>query len=283
MNNIKFFDKYTPNTTYLSIEVKDVIYSKSSKYQKIYILDTEDFGKILVLDESIQTTEMDEFHYHEMIVHVPLLTHPNPKKILIIGGGDGGCCKEVLKHNPEKVVCVEIDEEVVKSCEKYMPMIGENSFSNQSVELKIDDGIKFVEYDNNKFDVIIIDSTDPVEIAEGLFSKEFYSKIYSKLEKDGIMVCQSESPFFHFETLKKVRNYLNDIFPIVKTYLSYIPTYPSGMWSFTLASKKYNPLIPEEIINKRLKERKINSKYYNAEIHNSAFSIPEWIKHEIIT
>jgi len=250
-----------------------------SEFQEIEIIDTYDFGKVLILDNTFQTTEGDEFIYHELISHIPLFTHPNPKNVLVIGGGDGGTVREVVKHKSvEAVDFVELDKKVIEACKKYMPKLS-CEIDNEKVNLIITDGIKYVAETNKKYDVIIVDCPDPVGPAKGLFEKEFYKNIFKCLNDDGVMVQQSESPLYNLDLIQNICRYLKEAgFKIIMPYTYPMPTYPSGFWSFTLASKKYNPLeVDEEKIKETLKEMK--TKYYDEEVHKGIFlATPKFLK-----
>ena len=196
-------------------------------------MELEDFGRALVLDEAIQVTEGDEYIYNEMIAHIPLVTHPNPQDVLIIGGGDGGALREVLKYKEVKTVdLVEIDRDVIEASKKYLPSIG-CSFDNKRANIIFDDGIKYLKNTTKKYDVIIIDSSDPVGPAVELFQKEFYQNCYNAIRDDGILTAQTESPFFYKKVLNKSFNYIKDIFNN-----AYIPIQlvPSGLWSLLAPS-----------------------------------------------
>ncbi len=253
----------------IGFRIKEEIEHVHSDYQDIHLFDTYDYGKLLVIDGTVQMTERDEFIYHEMIVHPPLLTHRNPRKILIIGGGDGGAAREVLKHDVDEVHLVEIDEEVVKIARKYLPSVA-SSYENSKLHLHIENGIEFVKKNKN-FDVIIIDSTDPVGPAEGLFTEEFYMNVKKSLADGGIVSQQCGTPFYHPEEVCKVRRSLSKSFEHVKIYLAYIPTYPSGMWSFVIASD-------EEI--KLRRPLNFKTRYFNEEIYRSSMILPNFIQEE---
>lgn len=264
-----------------SLRYKDnILYNSRSQFQKVQMYDTFEYGRMLVLDNKVMTTERDEFVYHEMMAHVPMLVHPDPKRVLIIGGGDGGTAREVLKHNAvEELVVVEIDGDVVEVSKQFLPGLA-GSFSDKRVDLKIEDGIAYIkECPDARFDVIMIDSTDPEGPAAGLFGYDFYANVYRALDEDGIMVVQGESPFFNQQTFCQVRWCHQDIFgkDNVHTYLVSIPTYPSGLWSFGFASKG---LRPADIDNNRAEgfcaEHAL--KYYNPEIHRSAFVLPNMVR-----
>lgn len=259
--------------TAMTYKVKETLVRKKTEYQDLAIVDTEDFGRMLVLDGIIQTTIKDEFVYHEMITHIPLFTHPEPKKVLVVGGGDGGAIREILKHPSvtEAVLC-EIDEDVVTQCKKYLPEIS-CALDDKRCRVFIGDGIKYVKEHKNEFDVIIVDSTDPFSIAEGLFGGDFYKDIYEALTEDGMFIAQTETPFFLPEVVKKVFNDSRRLFKITKLFMAAIPTYPGGYWSFTIGSKKYDPSNPEF-----KEELPFKTRYYNQELHRACFVLPQYIK-----
>jgi spermidine synthase len=266
-----YTEKQTENTG-ITCKVTETLVKEKTKYQDLSIIETQQYGRMLVLDGMVQTTIEDEYVYHEMITHIPLFTHSNPKKAAVVGGGDGGAIREILKHpSVEKAYLVEIDERVVENSKKYLPEIS-CALSDPRCEVIIGDGIEFIKNHPNTFDVIIVDSTEPVGPAVGLFARDFYSSIYNSLKEDGIFVAQTESPFFNKDLIKRVYPSISGIFPITRLYLASIPTYPSGLWSFTLGSKKYDPLqIDENTI------LDIDTKYYTGAIHKSVFRLPRFV------
>jgi len=260
----------------------DILFSKKSPYQQVEIIDTYAYGKTLTLDGMIMTTEKDEYIYHEMISHVPLLSHPNPKNILIIGGGDGGVAREILRHESvNQVDMVEIDEVVIDASKKLLPKIA-STLDDPKLKIHIQDGIEFVKNcSKDKYDVVIVDSTDPVGPAEGLFKTSFYNDVYRCLRSDGIMVTQSESPEFNTRVFKEIYGCYREIFGKnnVYCYLAFIPTYPSGMWSFSYCSKgTIHPVndLDLKYANDFVIKHKL--RYYNPEIHNSSFVLPNFVK-----
>ena len=262
----------TPNVG-ITCKVSKSYLKEKTPFQEIAVIDTEQFGKMLVLDGAVQTTDVDEFIYHEMITHVSLSTHPNPKKALVVGGGDGGAIREILKHpSIEKAVLVEIDRRVVEVGKEYFPKIS-CKLNDSKVEVIIDDGIKYIREHKNEFDFICIDSTDPVGPAVGLFSLEFYKSIFESLKEDGVFVAQTESPFYHKELIKNVFNDVKSVFPITRFYLANVPTYPSGIISFTIGSKKYDPLLVDITTIPEL-----DTKYYCPNIHKSVFCLPKFME-----
>lgn len=269
----------------LSLKHDGKLYDVQSDYQKVAIYKTQAYGKMLTLDGMVMTTEVDEYVYHEMITHVPLLTHPNPKRVLIIGGGDGGTAREVLKHDGlEEVVMVEIDDKVIEASKLHLPSIAE-ALEHPKLNLIVDDGIKYVnDAADGSFDLVIVDSTDPVGPAEGLFTVDFYKEVYRILGDDGIMITQSESPRFNSKVFKEIYQTYRGIFgqDKVHCYLAYIPTYPTGMWSFSYSSKgSAHPMKQKtlEEINSFAKSARL--KYYNAEMHQASFALPTFVREMI--
>lgn len=257
----------------MTYKIKETLVRKQTDFQDLAIVDTYAFGRMLILDGIVQTTIGDEFVYHEMITHIPLYTHPNPKKVLVVGGGDGGAIREILKHpTVEKAVLCEIDGAVIEECKKYLPQIS-CGLDDPRCEIFVGDGIKFVHEHKNEFDIIIVDSTDPFGAAEGLFGGSFYKEIFDCLTEDGIFIAQTETPFYLPQVVKKVFNDAKDIFPVTKLFMAAIPTYPGGFWSFTIGSKKYDPEQAE--LGNRID---LNLKYYSKKLHKSCFTLPKFIE-----
>ena len=283
MNNTSdWFSAHYSDNVILSVKIKDSIVSLHSEYQKIEVLDSYDFGRMLVLDNVINVTERDEFIYHEMIAHVPMSTHPEPNDILVIGGGDGGTARELLKYpSVRKITLVEIDEKVIDAAKKFFPDLA-CSFRNKKLDLKIQDGIDFVEgCPESSFDLVIIDSNDPVGPAKGLFSEEFYKRVHGILKENGLLITQSESPRFNPHVFREIYQCYYKIFgkQQVFCFLAHIPTYPTGMWSFSYCSKDRN-LHPLRSLNEDLIKRLIGKnalKYYNQEVHAGAFALPNFV------
>ena len=272
---------YTENQTdnvKFSMRVKKTLYSKKSQFQQIDVIDTYDFGRVLVIDGWTMITEKDEFIYHEMITHVPIMVNKDIKNVLVIGAGDGGTVRELTRFNSiERIDMVELDEEVVKAAREYLPFTS-CKLDDPRVNLYFQDGIKFVENKKNLYDLIIVDSTDPIGPGEGLFTREFYKNCYESLTDKGILVNQGESPYYDMnkKEMKSSNEKLKDIFPICEVYQYMIPTYPSGYWFFGFASKKLHPVndFDEEFYNSlNLKDR-----YYNKDVHKASFALPNYVK-----
>lgn len=245
-----------------------------SPFQKIEVLDSMQYGKVLVLDGFIQTTEKDEFIYHEMLTHIPMLSHPNPKNILVIGGGDGGVVRELSKYSNINITLVEIDKKIIEIAKKEFPTIS-SSLNNNNVTIINDDGSNFIKQKNNKYDIIIIDSSEPISHSAHLFSKEFYGNAKGALKKDGILNIQSESPLADLKLLISTRKILLSFFPLVMHYFAPIPTYPTGLWSFTFASLKYKPKLSSK---KKNLLSTLSTNYLNEEIFKASFAMPNFIK-----
>lgn len=272
-----FTEKHTAHVK-LSIQVDKQIYSSQSEFQRIDIFESPEFGRFLTLDGYMMLTEKDEFVYHEMMVHVPMAVHPNVKKVLVIGGGDGGTIRELSRYTTiEEIDLVEIDEEVVEACKKYLPQTA-CGFQDSRVKCYYDDGLKFVRKYENTYDLILVDSTDPFGPGEGLFTKEFYGNCYKALKEDGIMVNQHESPFYKEDAyaMQRAHKRIVESFPISKVYQAHIPTYPSGHWLFGFASKKYHPINHQRV--EEWKSLGLKTQYYNEQLHKGAFALPNYVE-----
>ena len=265
-----------------SIKVNKQIYTKESKFQRIDILESEEFGKILTLDGLIMVTEKDEFIYHEMITHIPMAVNLNIKKVLVIGGGDGGCVRELTRYKTiEEINMVEIDEEVVKACKEFIPKTA-CKLNDERVKIFYQDGLRFVRTKENEYDLIIVDSTDPFGPGEGLFTKEFYGNCYKALTEDGILVNQHESDYYtdYANSMKRAHKRIQEIFPVCEIYQAHIPTYPSGHWLFGFASKKFKPV--KDLKEKEWNELNIKTRYYNTRLHEGAFALPNYVNEMMV-
>lgn len=256
--------------------VLQTIHKETTPFQELVIADLAEWGRTLILDGAVQYTEKDEYIYHEMMAHIPLMSHHRPRQVLIVGGGDGGTLREVLKHTEvEQVDMVEIDRRVVETSKEYLPGVA-RGFDDHRVELIIADGIRYMSETEKKYDIVLIDSSDPVGPAVNLYSQPFYMDVYNTLADDGMMVAQSESPLYYQDIFTSIFRHLDSLFPIVKVCLAAVPTYVSGPWSFTVASKHYDPL---QLADDR---GNINGlKYYNRQIHQAAFALPQFIMKQL--
>ena len=275
-----YSEKHSDNVA-ISMKVTQTLFSGSSDFQKLDIVDTVEYGRMMLLDGLVMVTERDEFIYHDMIVHPALFTHPAPKKVLVIGGGDGGSIREIVRHpEVELAVLCEIDGLVIeKSIELLPSMASQIDGSNPRVTLHVDDGLAYIRDHRDSFDVILVDSTDPIGPAVGLFEEDFYRLVFSALKHDGIMVAQSESPFYHADIQKKMYANLRGVFPIVEMYQAFIPTYPSGFWSFAFASKRWHPV--KDFDRQRAAQRGFHTRYYNEDLHLGAFMLPTFARENI--
>ena len=275
--NTNIYHEITPGGYGISIKAGKVLFSGQSDFQKVEVFETDSkLGRVLTLDDLMMTTEGDEWHYHEMIVHVPMMHHPNPKTVLVIGGGDGGTVREVLKHDTvEKVVLCEIDGMVIDVCKKYLPTLS-CELDNPKCEILVEDAIEYIKDKENMFDIILIDSTDPMGPGEGLFTDEFYTNVKRSLKKGGIMAAQSESPFTNQEEIRKMYTQLRRVFPIVSTYTSNMPTYPGGYWAWAFCSETVKPLSYWD--ERRGNEITKTCKIYNKDYHNARFALPNYLK-----
>ncbi len=261
---IKFLEKDPYAPIQYSYEVTKILYSRRSKFQDILVFENPFFGRILVLDGVVQITERDEFFYHEMLVHIVMSSHPGPKRVIVIGGGDGGAVREVLKHRTvEKVYFVEIDEEVINVSKKFFPSVS-SGISDSRVEIKCMDGAEFVKMKRSDVDVVIVDSTDIVGFAKSLFTKKFFRTIKDCMTENGMFVTLSESLHFHKDIVTEVQETMRSVFPVVDLYTAPIATYAGNWWSFSVGSLR---LSPREV---RCKNR-FKTKYYSDEIHRSSF------------
>ncbi len=272
-----YYHEITPSGFGIAIKSGKVLFSEQSEFQKVEVFETESaLGRVLTLDDLMMTTEGDEYHYHEMIAHIPMMNHKCPKSVLVIGGGDGGTVREVLKHDTvERVVLCEIDGMVIDACKKYLPTIS-CGLDDPKVEILVQDAIEYIKNKKNEFDIVLIDSTDPMGPGEGLFTEEFYTNVKNSLKEGGIMAAQSESPFVNKQEIKKMYDLLKKVFPVCSTYTSNIPTYPGGYWAWAFCSENVKPL--SYIDERRCSEITKTCKIYNKDYHMARFALPNYLK-----
>ena len=272
-----FSEMHTPSVKF-SIKVDRQLCCEQSKYQRIEIFSSPEFGRFLTLDGFMMLTEKDEFIYHEMITHVPMAVHPHAENILVIGAGDGGVARELAKYPQIKRIDVaEIDNEVVRLCKAFLPKTAVG-FEDSRVNIFYEDGLKFVRGKENTYDIVIVDSTDPFGPGEGLFSKEFYGNCFSALKDDGILINQHESPFYEKDAaiVKRAHKRIVQSFNTSRVYQAHIPTYPSGHWLFGFASKGLHPT--KNLNAAKWKALKIHTRYYNTNLHKGAFFLPNYVE-----
>ena len=245
-------------------EMPEVLYSLKTEYNEIMVIRNDYFGRMLILNDVVQLTERDEYFYHEMLAHLALHAHPSPTDVSIIGGGDGGTLREVLKHGVvERALIVEIDQEVIEVSRRFFPTLS-TGFDDPRVHIVAMDGADFLAETKQKFDLIIVDSTDPVGTAEPLFTSQFFTHAFSALKADGIFVAQTESLHFHQEFVRDVQHRLAQVFKFVDLYTVPLATYAGNWWTFSIASKKHNP---REIARKC----EVSTRYYAEDVHQHAF------------
>ncbi len=277
MDDLWYSEYHTPNVKF-SLKVTQQMHHEKSEYQLISVFDSPEFGRFLTLDGIMMLTERDEFIYHEMITHPAMSVNPEIKNVLVIGAGDGGVVRELRKYSGiENIDVVEIDERVVAVCKKYLPKTA-CGFKDPRVHLHFQDGLKFVRRVINKYELIIVDSTDPFGPGEVLFTKEFYGNCYNALTEKGILINQHESPFYKEDAkaMASAHRCIAHAFPISSVYQAHIPTYPSGHWLFGFASKKLHPI--EGAKGDEWKKLGINTRYYNPQLHLGAFGLPTYVK-----
>jgi spermidine synthase len=259
----------------LKVAIKEVIHTSRSAYQEVAVYDTVPFGRMLVLDGVIMVTEYDNHAYHEMIAHVPAIAHPDPRCALVVGGGDGGALGELLKHpSIDRAVICEIDEQVITVCREFFPALAA-SFADPRVEVVIQDAAAYIQDQAGTFDLICVDSSDPIGPAEVLFQEAFYRGLERALKEEGIAVTQSESMYYHLDFIRELLQRNRKIFPVVQYYYTIIPTYPGGSIGFSFCSKRYGP--GEQVDHNRI-DRLPGLKYYNTDIQGAAFQLPRFVQ-----
>lgn len=269
-------DQGSPDFT-SAFRVSRLVHTEQTPYQYLEIYESPMFGRMLVLDGAVQTTERDEFIYHEMLAHPALCAHPAPRRVLIIGGGDGGALEEALKHPLERATLVEIDEAVVRTSREYLAGVAGRAFEDPRAALVIGDGIAYVGKSSERFDVVLVDSTDPAGPAVGLFSPEFYGTIARRLGPAGMLVVQSGSAIYQRDLIRSVRRTLRPVFPIVRTYVAAVVEYPGVLWSFTIGSLGPDPaaVLPETIA---ARTEGFGLRYYTPLGHQAAFAPPPFLR-----
>lgn len=271
-----FFEKFA-----MGWKVKEVLHTEQSKFQKIDVIETESVGRLLLLDEKTMVSDLDEFVYHEVMAHIPYMVSRKCQNVLIIGGGDGGVVREFARHKDiEKIDLVEIDERVIEVSKQYFPSCT-SALDDPRVNILAQDGFAFIKSKSNEYDIIIIDSTDPEDFASGLFTTEFYQDVYNALTEDGIMMNQTENPFFDQYNVKKIYSNMRNSFPFVKSFSAPMSIYPGVFWTFGFSSKKHLPthINPEKRLMMSAMEREL--KWYNMDWHVGAFALSNFHKRKI--
>lgn len=261
---IQFIEREPYSPVNYSYEVDQILYKGKSKYQEILVVENPHFGRMLILDGIVQLTERDEFFYHEMLAQVAMHAHPDPRRVVVIGGGDGGVVREALKHpSVQKLYFVEIDDEVIRISKRFFPTVS-GSIDDHRVEIKIMDGAEFISSLDTTVDVVIVDSTDIIGFARSLYTDEFFSNIARCLSPEGLYVTHAESLHFHLDIVTEVLAGLRRHFPIVDLYTAPIATYPGNWWAFCIASRETDP-------RESPRPCHIHTRYYNEEVHKGSF------------
>ncbi|KJZ78747.1 Spermidine synthase [Hirsutella minnesotensis 3608] len=263
----------------MSLKVQEILHHETSKYQDVLVFKSTDYGNVLVLDNVIQCTERDEFSYQEMITNLAMMSHPNPKKVLVIGGGDGGVLREVLKHDcVEEATLCDIDEAVIRVSKQFLPHMAAG-LTHPKATVHIGDGFKFLDDYKNAFDVIITDSSDPEGPAESLFEKPYFQLLHDALREGGVISTQgSENQWLHLPLIKNLKKVCKEIFPVVEYAYTTIPTYPSGQIGFMVCSKNPNTNVKVPLRKWERKEEAEKCRYYSSDIHSASFVLPNFAR-----
>lgn len=261
-----------------SLRIDAVLYDSNTEHQRLKVIQNGTFGRILTLDDVVQTTEGDNFVYHEMLTHVPILAHGAAKHVLIIGGGDGGMAREVLRHaSVDHVTMVEIDAGVVEFSKEYLPMLSQGAFDDPRLDLVINDGAAFMRDTDQKFDVIIIDSTDPIGPGEVLFTDSFYGHAKRALAEGGILVTQNGVPFMQGDELTNTMRAFKALFADWSCYLATVPTYAGGPMAFGWGTDGAARDVDLQVLEARFKAAAITCDYYTPQVHKAAFALPGYV------
>lgn len=279
MKEFEWFTEDHTGDVRLSIKARH-LYGEDTPFQRIDFFESATFGKFFTLDGLMMVAERDERHYHEMLVHVPMSVAKDPKKVLIVGGGDGGTLRELVRYpGLERVDLVEIDERVVRLCQQFLPSVASAIDADPRINLLFEDGVRFLkEVPDASYDLILVDSTDPIGPGEGLFSRKFYQDCFRALGPDGILVNQHESPFYetYAQSMRRAHKRLRETFPVSEVYHFHMPTYPSGMWLFGFASKGPRP-VQDRCADAPAGTSAMPTRYYSAGMHVGAFALPPYV------
>lgn len=262
----------------LSFRVRRWLVRKTTAYQRLELAETEELGRVMALDGKVMLSERDEAFYHEMLVHPALLSHPEPRRVLIVGGGDGGSLREALRHPTVKEAwLVEIDGEVLEVAKEYLPEVHRGSFSDPRARVHIAPGEDFITRHPGQFDAVIVDSTDPVGPGEALFTEEFFRGARNALTDGGVFSMQAGTPFYWPKELEEILSRVQRFFPCVRMYLGYVPVYPSGMWAYVLASER-DLHLEEKEFHARFAKRGLETVYFTPELGRAAFVLPRFVE-----
>jgi spermidine synthase len=275
----KWFDETLYEPQRQSLRIDRELYRARSAFQDIHIFENATVGRVLALDGIVQVTERDEFVYHEMLTHLPLLAHGAARRVLIIGGGDGGILEEVLKHGIERAVMVEIDGMVIEACRQHLPSVCGKAFEDPRTELIVGDGVKYMAESREAFDLIVVDSTDPVGAAAELFGEAFFRNARERLSERGVLVTQNGVPFFQPQEVTETYAKRRKLFPLTGFYMAAVPTYYGGLMALGWASKGLDLAKPNlGEITARYAKLGIATRYYNPDIHLAAMALPNFVR-----
>ncbi len=270
---MSWFYEHYKDASAIGIHTTKLVHEERSEYQSIKVFDTVAHGRLLTLDDMVMLTELDEFVYHDLITHVPLCIHPDPKQVLIVGGGDGGCVREALKHpGVERIVQCEIDQRVTDVCREYIPSVA-GHVDDPRVELVFEDAIAYVRRHPDTFDAVLVDSTEPIGPAEALFGRQFYADLKNCLREGGVVSAQAESPFYAPDVLRGLFGEVRGLYEHVTAYYGVIPTYPGGLWTFLYASDAH---APDAIDLERAAA--LDARYFDARLAKGAFALPRFVR-----
>ncbi|KAK0310636.1 putrescine aminopropyltransferase [Friedmanniomyces endolithicus] len=260
----------------MTLKVNQIVHHEKSQYQDVLIFESSDYGMVLVLDNVIQCTERDEFAYQEMITHLGMFSHPNPKRVLVIGGGDGGVLREIVKHESvEEAVLCDIDEAVIRLSKKYLPGMSVG-FQHPNVKVHVGDGFKFLEDKKDTFDVIITDSSDPEGPAESLFKKPYFELLHGALREGGVMTTQAENPWLHMKLIAELKKSCGEVFPVAEYGWTTIPTYPAGQIGFMVCCKDSSRNVKKPLRSLSEQEEDKLFRYYSKQVHEAAYVLPKF-------
>jgi len=266
-----FYEHYR-NASAIGLNTTGLVHGEQSTFQRIEVHETVGHGRLLTLDGMVMLTELDEFVYHDLLTHVPLCTHAEPRHVLVVGGGDGGCVREALKHpSVERVVQCEIDERVTRVCQQYIPSVAA-ALEDPRVELRFEDAVAYVHSHPRTFDVVVVDSTEPLGPAQALFESPFFASIQRALRPGGVMAAQAESPFYATDVVRGLFRAARQVFRSVNGYYGVVPTYPGGLWTFCLASALRGPA---DIDIERAAY--IDTRYFGPRLARGCFDLPPFV------
>ena len=268
-----FYEHYR-DISAIGVHTTELLHEERSDFQTIKVYETKGHGRFLTLDDMNMVTELDEFAYHDLLTHVPLCLHANPKRVLVVGGGDGGTVREVLRHpSVEEVVLCEIDERVTRVCQEYIPSVA-GALTNERVHLHFEDAVAYIQNHKDHFDAILVDSSEPVGLAEGLFGASFLSDVREALREGGVMSAQAESPFYAPEVISSFFANARQHFDSTHAYTGVVPTYPGGLWTFMFASRDRKPADLD-----RARADALKARYLDAKAIDAAFCLPPFVRH----